>query len=53
MRAHERWEPGPGIRVIRAEFTTDKWVVTADAGWVSVRLHEIARLSLSLTVYCT
>src|SRR6516165_1067158 len=30
MREQERWAPGPGIRVIKAEFLTERWVVTAE-----------------------
>jgi transposase len=30
MQKQERWAPGPGIRVIKAEFLADRWVVTAE-----------------------
>jgi hypothetical protein len=30
MREHQRWDLGPGIKVVGAELLADKWVVTAE-----------------------
>jgi hypothetical protein len=31
MEVKARWEPGPGIRVVNAEFCSERWVVKAEA----------------------
>jgi hypothetical protein len=31
MEVKPRWEPGPGIRVVDAEFCDERWIVRAEA----------------------
>jgi hypothetical protein len=34
MEVKLRWEPGPGIRVVDAEFRGERWIVKAEASGV-------------------
>jgi hypothetical protein len=49
MEVKQRWEPGPGIRVVDAEFRGERWIVKAedsgDARWVAAFRRPAATVS--------